>query len=343
MSFELKKIASLGKGLKINVGKNGISISGKIKKLKLSVGPKGLSASGNIPGTDINYSQTIPLPSKRKKASLEVIEKGSSAVFLTQEFPKELRSRFYYLQSLLGGIGIIMIFITFKYPYAFIIGAACIYGKSHWRKITDTPLHHYKNAFKFYRTKKYQQCIEELNKVLAVPEMKKELILVQAECYLELADFDSAHTTYSKFFKGRNPQSFSSKDYIPAIMNAAILCVANGDNELLLHLAESLPDETVEKVEYKVWKQYFRGVAFMGQRNYEVAIVAFKNAVGKKQKMEEPYIDCHYQMGICHYLLGKTNLAKQAFQKVFSYHTGYKNVAPIYQGLNNGEKIDNLI
>jgi|GEM_PF-4070835 len=342
MAFELNKIAALGKGLKINVGKNGVSISGKVKKLKLSIGPKGLTASGPIPGTDINYSQRVPFP-KKKKASLEVIEKGTSAVFLTQEYPKELRSSYYYIQSILGGLGILLVFITFKYPYAFIAGIACIYGKSYWRKLTDPALHHYKNAFKSFRSKKYGSCIEEINKVLKAPAMNRDLMLVKAECYLELEDFGSAHSVYSKYFNIKDLKSLNSKEYIPAIMNAAILCVEREDSQLLLKLAEALPDETLDKVDYKVWKHYFRGVAFMGQKDYQVAIDAFKNAVGKKQKLEEPLIDCHYQMGICHFLLGKTSLAKQAFQKVYSFNTGYKNISSIYNRINKGEGIEEFI
>ncbi len=340
MAFELKKIAALGDGLKINTGKNGVSISGKVKKVKVTVGPKGITASGKIPGTGIDFNHNIPLPSKKKKASIEVIEKGSSFSFLTQEYPKELRNSSYNLQSLLGAFGILLIFITFKYPYAFIGGMACIYGKSYWRKNTDPALHHYKNAYKFFRTKKYQQCVEALDKALNTPEISRDLMLVKAECLLELEDFDGAYGIYANYFTLRRPDTLSAKEYIPAIMNAALLCVEKGDHMLLIQLAEALPDETLDKVEYKVWKHYFRATGFMLEGNHQVAIDAFKNAVGRKQKMEEPYIDCHYKMAICYYLLGKTNLAKQSIQKVYSYNTGYKNAAEIYEALNKGEGIE---
>lgn len=343
MAFELRKIAALGKGLKINVSEKGVSINGKLKRVKLTVNKKGISASASIPGTNINLSHTIPLPKLKKKVSLEVITKGSSAFLLSQELPKELRSKYYYLQSLMGAIGILLISIAFKYPYALLGGIACIYGKGLWRKATDPYLHHYKNAIKHFKTKKYKQCAEDLKLVLKAPGINKDLMLVMAECYLEVEGFDLAYETYRDYFSLEKIQSPIDKEYIPAIMNAAILCVEMNDNQLLLKLAELLPDETLDKVEYKVWKHYFRGVAFMGQENHQVAIDAFKNAVGRRQKMEEPYIDCHYKMSICYYLLGKTSLAKQAIHKVYSFNTGYKNTQLIYEGLNKGEKIDNLI
>lgn len=340
MAFELKKIAALGKGLKINVSKHGVSINGKLKKIKLTVNKKGISASGSIPGTNISLSHTIPLPTLKKKVSIEVITKGSSGFLLAQEFPKELRSKYFYPQSLLGAVGIFLIAIAFKYPYALLAGIACIYGKGLWRKATDPYLHHYKNAFKHFKTKKHKKCAEDLKLVLQAPGINKDLMLVLAECYLELESIELAFKTYHEYFSLESIKTPVDIEYIPAIMNAAILCVEMDESQLLLKLAETLPDETLE---YKVWKHYFRGVAFMRQGNYQVAIDAFKNAVGRRQKMEEPYIDCHYQMSICYYLLGKANLAKQAIHRVYSFNTGYKNTRDIYERLNKGEEIDNLI
>jgi tetratricopeptide (TPR) repeat protein len=343
MALKLNKIAALGKGLKIDVSKDGVSINGKFKKIKLKVDKKGISASGSIPGTGINLSHTIPLPALKKKARLEVITKGSSGSLLAREFPEELRSKYYYFQSMLGAAGILLIAIAFKYPYALLAGIACIYGKGLWRKATDPYLHHYKNAFKNFKAKKYKLCAEDLKIVLQAPGINKDLMLVLAECYLELESFDMAFKTYREFFTSEGIKASDEIQYISAVMNAALLFAERDESQLLLKLAEALPDETVDRVEYKPWKHYFRGVAFMSQGNYQVAIDAFKNAVGKRQKMEEPYIDCHYQIAICYYLLGKTSLAKQSIHRVYSFNTGYKNTRAIYERLNKGEKIDELI
>ena len=72
MGFRIRKSISLGKGMRVNLGKNGISsvTFGKRGAPHVTVGKRGTYVGASIPGTGISYSQKISdeKPAKAKKA-----------------------------------------------------------------------------------------------------------------------------------------------------------------------------------------------------------------------------------------------------------------------------------
>lgn len=61
MGFRIRKSISLGKGIRVNLGKNGISsvTFGKRGAPHVTVGKRGTYVGASIPGTGISYSQKI--------------------------------------------------------------------------------------------------------------------------------------------------------------------------------------------------------------------------------------------------------------------------------------------
>ncbi len=55
MGFRFRKSVSLGKGVRLNLGKRGMGVSLGSKGLRLGVGPYGARSSVGIPGTGISY------------------------------------------------------------------------------------------------------------------------------------------------------------------------------------------------------------------------------------------------------------------------------------------------
>lgn len=58
MGFRFRKSFSLGKGVRLNLGKGGLSTSFRIPGLSLNVSKRGIRPTASIPGTGISYSPT---------------------------------------------------------------------------------------------------------------------------------------------------------------------------------------------------------------------------------------------------------------------------------------------
>ncbi len=319
MGFRFRKSVSLAKGVKLNINKKGVSISGGIKGKKSSSKRKSLS-----------------------KSKLEVMENNPITSMLSIEAPKEIRSKFYPYQSILGGIGILCIFISFLKPILLPIGAMFIYSKITWRKQTDPAVVHYKNITKYYQSKKFKECIEAINYVLQHPQSDCKLNLIKAECYLNLEDDSAAYSTYKSFFAEFIDTVDNMPIYWSAKVNTILLALENLEFHFSLQVAETLENAKLSDVDNRLWKSYFKGLSFMGMNQYESAIHAFQDAIGRKRSMEEPFIDAHYQMGIAYAKLGKNSLAKQRFSRVYSAKSGYKKTSEIMELIKTGG-VGNLI
>nr|DAF59935.1 MAG TPA: Protein of unknown function (DUF4236) [Siphoviridae sp. ctGz830] len=67
MDLRFKKSVKLGKGLKLNVSKNGLSVSAGVKGARVSMNSKGkVKGTVGLPGTGLSYSSTLNSKSKAK-------------------------------------------------------------------------------------------------------------------------------------------------------------------------------------------------------------------------------------------------------------------------------------
>lgn len=345
MDFKNSKLIALGKGLKININKKSTSISGNYKWLKFNLSKGGLKTTAGIPGTDITYTKNLEVPKGLKKLAntkVEVIEKKTLHVFFTREVPNSLKSKYYNLYSILGLIGIVFIFTTFLKSYFFFVGVVFVYLKFMLQKRTDKTALAYKNAYKFFNTKRYDKCISELNMVLLHPSADKKLKLVLAECYLELNSDEKAYEAYKDFFENFDSAVLDSSDYWTPKANAILMSLERGNYDLALDITEGLRSDN-SLIDFKLWRNYFKGLIFMGNQQYEAAIHAFMDAIGKKRNMEEPYIDAHYLLGVAYGMTGKNSLAKQRFQRVYSANSGYRDISTIIREIEKGRRVSDIL
>ena len=67
MGLRFKKSVKLGKGLKLNVSKSGLSVSAGVKGARVSMNSKGkVKGTVGLPGTGLSYSSTLNSKSKAK-------------------------------------------------------------------------------------------------------------------------------------------------------------------------------------------------------------------------------------------------------------------------------------
>jgi hypothetical protein len=199
-----------------------------------------------------------------RQKGLKVIGNPLINTFIMSNVPANLRSRHYTLQAILGFAGIILIFLSFRLPAAFFVGALLLFLRHQWRKKTDETAVDYRNAVVALRKKKYQACIHSLDKVLAQPAAPTFLHLIKASCLLELDQPDEAHAIYRHYFQSVPPDEWSSPEYWSAQENAIVLALEKKEfalaQQIVDHMTESdeaHPNAAAQKNHYQ--KQIRRG------------------------------------------------------------------------------------
>lgn len=81
MSFRVRKSYTLFPGVKINLGKRGVSTSVNVGGITLNLSKRGVRASGTIPGTGLSYSKTFsgkPSPQAKQRTSARASHQAES-------------------------------------------------------------------------------------------------------------------------------------------------------------------------------------------------------------------------------------------------------------------------
>lgn len=67
MGFRFRKSINLGGGLKVNLSKKGVGVSGGVKGLRVGTGPSGTRVTSSIPGTGISYEKRLGKKASRSE------------------------------------------------------------------------------------------------------------------------------------------------------------------------------------------------------------------------------------------------------------------------------------
>ncbi|SFI10209.1 hypothetical protein SAMN05192551_106153 [Tindallia magadiensis] len=162
---------------------------------------------------------------------IEVIGNPIINRFLTGNMEIDKKSKQYKIQTLLGFLGIALVFSSFRYPPAFFLGAGILFFRRGWRKKTDRYQVCYQDAQMALKKKNYQKCIENLESIRCDSPKTKELLLVQASCYLELENTKKAYRLYTVFFQQITVNQYKEELYSPAEENALLLALEEQDME----------------------------------------------------------------------------------------------------------------
>lgn len=73
MGLRFKKSIKLGKGVKLNIGKSGLSVSAGVKGARVSMNSKGkVTGTVGLPGTGLSYSKSLNTNSKHSVSNIQV-------------------------------------------------------------------------------------------------------------------------------------------------------------------------------------------------------------------------------------------------------------------------------
>jgi len=198
------------------------------------------------------------LKSTRKtKKGLVVIGNPLMNEFISSSPPSHLRSRFYSYQAALGISGIVLIFLSFRMPVLFFVGAVLLFIRRKWRQKTDDYAIHYRHAINALKKKKYHECIDHLNKIPYEDAPIGYLALVKASCYLELEDTESAYQLYESFFNTKPFSQWSDPLYWSAQENAVILSLEHNNFTLAEKILISPAENSSAGNETAKWREQY--------------------------------------------------------------------------------------
>lgn len=192
------------------------------------------------------------------KKGLTVIGNPLMNEFISSSPPSHLRSRYYSHQAALGVTGILLIFVSFRMPILFFAGAVLLFIRRKWRQKTDDFAINYRHAITALKKKKYNECIDYLNKIPYEDAPIEFLELVKASCYLELEDTESAYQLYERFFNAKPFSQWSDPLFWSAQENAVILSLEHNNYELAEKILCSSAESDSSGNETAKWKEQYR-------------------------------------------------------------------------------------
>lgn len=84
MGFRFRKSFKIAPGLRVNVGKRGMSLSAGVRGARVTVGTSRVTASAGVPGTGISFVESKSLLAKSSRARSE-----TDTSYMTPKFSGE--------------------------------------------------------------------------------------------------------------------------------------------------------------------------------------------------------------------------------------------------------------
>ncbi len=190
---------------------------------------------------------------------LQVSEPKSSLDFLSTIEQK--KSSFYPLQSLLGVVGVMLIFLSFQMPVYFFIGAVFLFLRVFWRKKSDPLLSALQQSKLYYRKKRFNKCLASLDRLIEEYPTNYGLKLIKGECYLHMNRLGEAYEIYKYGFEN-SKESFLDESSQKHMVYLLFLIVHFRDFEFGKQVAAFY--RVNEKAEFFIilWSHYYLGIIY---------------------------------------------------------------------------------
>ncbi len=233
---------------------------------------------------------------------LQLSEPKTSLDFLSKI--EQEKSSLYPLQSLLGVVGVILIFLSFRNPMYFFIGAALLFLRVFWRKKSDPLLSALQQSKLYYRKKRFNKCLSSLDRLIEEYPNNHGLKLIQGECYLHMNRLDEAYDLYKKGFE------FSRESFLEESSHKHMVYLLF----LIVHFRDfEFGKEVVDFYRVKDNSEFF------------IALWS------------------HYYLGIIYYHNQEPQKSLKHFKKVYSLNSDFKNIDKVLKKVKQKESIEFLI
>ncbi len=305
MGWRFRKSLSLGKGIRLNVGKRGLGLSAGVKGLRVGFGNRGVYTSAGIPGSGL---YTVNYFGRGSKYSGKIITKSGSS----------LGGVFILILGIIGFIFAISI-PAVGFPLLIIGGVAYYFWSKQPKQRARRKL---AKARKFFNQQNYDEAITLLKEANELDKENYDVIRLLGGVLHNSEKYDKA-IEYLKSFIASN-----STDIETQIILANCFYKTKQYKEAI-GILQKLP----ENFELNLKVIQLLGVCFAAQKQFDLAINVFKKAPLQKRNLDDDLVEIHYNLALIYEESGDKNNALKHFKRVYSENINYKDVA---------QKVENL-
>lgn len=300
MAWGFRKSVKIG-GMRVNFSKRGIGASVGVKGARFGVNSRGSYLSSSIPGTGLYSTQY--LGSQKRSGS----RRPSRANSLSTSEPLSPET----WKNILIGVAIISSLI---FPVLLIVtlpaGAYLIFAPSEKAK------RKFKKAQKLFSNSQYKEAVTLLEEGHTFDEKNQPIQRLLGFSYHNAGEFEKALPLLEDAL-----QKSPGDSQIQLLLANAYHKI--GQYEKALAIAQNIPEE---------FEQYIKaiqliGACFFSQKQYDLAIEAFKRAPLGKRNLDDDLKEVHYNLATIYEAIGNTKSALKHLQKIYSQDIAFRDVA----------------
>ncbi len=306
MSWRFRKSISLGKGLRLNIGKKGLGLSAGVKGLRVGMGSKGAYTSAGIPGTGL-YSVNYHGKGSKSSSKMSIESNGTLEVYST------IIKRCF---TIIFGIVDFILLVSFPLvgiPLLIIGGIAYYFWAKRPKQQAKRKL---AKARKIFNQQNYDKVIALLKEANQLDKENYDVIHLLGGALNNSEKYDEA-IEYLRTFLASNPTDINTQ-----IVLANCFYKTKQYKEAI-NILQKLPEDF--ELNLKVIQ--LLGACFAAQKQFDLAINVFKKAPLQKRNLDDDLIELHYNLALIYEESGDKNNALKHFKRVYSENISYKDVA----------------
>lgn len=299
MAFRFRKTLSLGKGLKLNIGKGTVGLSAGVKGAHIGLGSRGAYTSAGIPGTGLSTMSYLKKGGKNTDSSntnTGTATKGCAII-----------------------VGIILwLYLVSEYPsfgiFMFMFVGVCYLV---WRTGSDQQAKaKLKKARKFFNEENYAEAVKLLEEAADLDKENRDVIYFLGASLHNAGEYKKA-MPHLKALLEHDSQNFD----VQLLLANCYYQTQNYADAINLLQKIPLDDEEPDLKAIQLL-----GACFYSQKQYDLAISVFRKAPLQKRNLNEDLLEVHYNLGLIYEKSGDKENAQKHFKRVYAHDVGYRDV-----------------
>jgi len=321
MGFGFRKSIKLGKGIRVNVGKRGLSLSTGVKGFRVGVGSRGLRTTASIPGTGLYYTKTYSM--KHKKSSTKMVSDPGPAIKVsyadTLLAKKPTKGSGWVTIAIISFIASFSgIFAVVSVPLLIISIIAIVRFRL---SDSNKSIIAYNKAVSEYKKTDIDKAIEFLEESLYYnPENIDSLSFLGVLYHDNKHDYYKAEEVFSKIIE-LNPEHTTS---IVAKISLADTYIELYQYDKAIEILQKLDLKAYESLEWE--RAFMLGQCYFKKGQYALAVEQFKKGPYLKRNIDEDVLRTKYWLGVSYFHLGDKKKARTYLATVYAEDSQYEDI-----------------